>query len=207
MCAYGVAWNESAPVGSTTDASTIDTEIQNLKVSIRERMNNILHSTGDWGTDSEEPKLVDIAALAGTPVVALVYASGALTLADSTALILLWNSETLDTATLHSTSTDTGRFTIITAGYYRLVASIQVEAGSAAADIALRLRKNGVNIRIVNTPVIASDNTTLYINEVVLAAAADYYDLQMHQTSGQAMNIGYGANGSMFSIEKLNGTT
>lgn len=207
MCAYSVAWNEDAPVGSTTDASTIDTEIQNLKTSIRERMNNILHSTGDWGTDGEEPKLVDIAALAGTPVVASVYSSGALTLETGVALNLLWNSEALDTATLHSTSTNTDRFTIITAGYYRLVASIQVQAGSAAGDIALRLRKNGANIRIVYTPVIASDNTSLYINEVVLAAAADYYDLQMHQTSGQAMNIGYGINGSMFSIEKLNGTT
>ena len=214
--AYTVAWNEASPAGSSTNANTIDTEFQNLKVSIRERMNDILHSTGDWGTDGEQPKVLNLAAalggpnvaqLIGTPEVAVVYAAGAQVATTGSTITLLWSSETLDTTGLHSTSTNTGRFTIITAGYYRLVASIRVVAGSAAADASLRLRKNGSDIRITEVPVIAADSMTMHINEIVLAAAADYFDLQFYQASGQSMTVTEGAGASAFSIERLNGTT
>lgn len=55
--AYAVAWNEAAPVGSSTSADTLDTELQNLKKSIRERMNDILGNV--WETDANDPKAID----------------------------------------------------------------------------------------------------------------------------------------------------
>lgn len=53
--AYGVNWDEATPVGATTSASDIDAEFQNLKISIRERMDDLI-GTGNWANDSEQPK-------------------------------------------------------------------------------------------------------------------------------------------------------
>ena len=210
MCAYTVAWNEATPAGSSTNANTIDTEFHNLKISIRERMDNILHSSGDWGTDGEEPKLVDIAALAGTPVVANLVHDANQTAGTGADLTLAWNTETLDTGGLHDTSTNNDRITIVTAGYYRIIAQIHMQAGANSADINIYLRKNGSNIRVSNTPVINGDNTQLIISEIVLAAATDYYNVIITQSSGVNMTVLGGSTGnvrSSFQIEKLNGTT
>lgn len=57
--AYSVAWNESTPVGAATLASDIDLEIRNLKVSISERMSQLV----DWDTDATDPKVLLNAAL------------------------------------------------------------------------------------------------------------------------------------------------
>lgn len=54
---YSRAWDEAAPAGSV-DANTIDTEIQNVKEDVRERMNNIVR---DWDDDSVDPKPIKIA--------------------------------------------------------------------------------------------------------------------------------------------------
>lgn len=216
--AYTVAWNASSPDGATTNASTIDTEFHDLKNSITERMNNVLLNA--WQTDANDPKTLDPAAMAtypisqlnGTPQVAVVYASGDITVTSGVGLVLLWDAETLDTGGFHSTSTNTGRLTVTTAGYYRLVTSIVVTAGSggsfAAVDVTIRFQKNGSsNIRQVYVPVIASDLTTLFMSEVVLAAADDYYEVTISQSSGVNLIVESGSSISAFSIEKLNGTT
>lgn len=207
MCAYSVAWNEATPAGSSTNASTIDTELQNLKTSIRERMNNILHSSGDWGTDSEEPKLVDIAALAGTPVVAVLYHSASQNITTTSTVNILWDSETLDTGGLHDTGSNTEDFKIVTAGYYRIVAMIAVTAGAGTDDIVLSLRKGTTVIRQITTPSTNLDKTTLTISEIVLAAVDDTYDLIVTQSSGGTAAVVGGVSNSSFQIEKLNGTT
>jgi hypothetical protein len=51
--AYGIPWDEAAPSGATTPADTIDTELQNLKISIRERIEDVIC---DWADDGVEPK-------------------------------------------------------------------------------------------------------------------------------------------------------
>lgn len=54
--AYTVGWDESAPLGSAA-ANTIDTEFQNLKLSIRERLEDTFPQ---WGNDSVDPKKVHV---------------------------------------------------------------------------------------------------------------------------------------------------
>jgi len=201
---YAIAWNEAAPLGSV-NANTLETEIQNDKKAVRERMNDLCENT--WETDANNPKTLAVSAIAGTPQVALAFSSSTLTLVSATPLILLWDSETLDTGSFHSTSTNTGRMTITTAAYYRLVGAIRVTAGANVADVTLRLKKNGTAIRVLSTPVIALDATTLYMSEVVLAAATDYYELEGEQGSGVDMSVIGGETISAFSIERINGTT
>lgn len=55
--AYGVNWNEASPIGATTPAADIDTELQNLKISIRERMNDLI-GVGNWENDGVNPKVI-----------------------------------------------------------------------------------------------------------------------------------------------------
>lgn len=44
-----IAWNESQPVGSVTAANTLDTIVQDLKISVRERMQGL--GATNWATD------------------------------------------------------------------------------------------------------------------------------------------------------------
>ena len=69
--AYNQAWDEAAPDGATTKANTIDTVIQELKKSIRERMADLLHADTSWETDADEPKKIKYSAIEDPPVIAL----------------------------------------------------------------------------------------------------------------------------------------
>ena len=53
--AYSIPWDEAGPSGATTPADTIDTELQNLKISIRERIESVIC---DWSDDSVDPKVL-----------------------------------------------------------------------------------------------------------------------------------------------------
>lgn len=206
MCAYSIAWNESSPAGASTNASTLDTELQDLKKSVRERMNNLCENV--WETDGNDPKTLAVSAIAGTPDLAVVYASGNLTVTSGVTLTVLWNTETIDTGALHSTSTNTGRFTIVTAAYYRITASILIVIGASSGDASVFLRKNGSVIRGATVrAVISSETIDLTVSEIVLAAASDYYDVIVDQDTGVNATIIGGVTKSSFQIERINGTT
>lgn len=53
--AYSIPWDEADPPGATTPADTIDTELQELKVSIRERIEDVIP---DWSNDAVDPKTI-----------------------------------------------------------------------------------------------------------------------------------------------------
>jgi hypothetical protein len=54
---YSIAWDEAAPIGASVAAADLDTELQNLKKSIRERMNDLV-GAGNWENDSVNPKVL-----------------------------------------------------------------------------------------------------------------------------------------------------
>lgn len=54
---YQIPWEESEPVGAITPAETIDTELQELKISVRERMDDLI-GAGNWEDDNVDPKQV-----------------------------------------------------------------------------------------------------------------------------------------------------
>ncbi|MEE8113333.1 MAG: hypothetical protein V3T23_03155 [Nitrososphaerales archaeon] len=221
---YSIVWDNTTPVGSSTNANTIDTELQNLKTSIQERMNNLTKNT--WETDANDPKTLDptamgtgafpaavtlpIAGLTGTPQVAHVFNSTEPSVLTGTPLILPWNSETLDTGSFHDNSTNNSRLTITDAGYYRIAFTIQVLSGAAAAPIQynLELFKNGSTLGLTaDEHPDATADITRYRSVIVLAAAADYYEVRFSQSSGNTWTVRSGTHLSYFEIEKLNGTT
>ena len=61
-CPLSVPWDEASPSGATTPADTIDTELQNLKISIRERLEDIIPG---WSDDTICPKVLGGKGIAG----------------------------------------------------------------------------------------------------------------------------------------------
>ena len=60
--AYSETWDNSAPDGSVVLANTLDTEIQDLKKAITERMNDLV-GAGNWENDAVDPKLIQQVAI------------------------------------------------------------------------------------------------------------------------------------------------
>ena len=73
-----------------------------------------------------------------------VYNSGSQTVAPS--LAVLFNSEDYDTDGMHSTSTNTGRLTAVTAGIYTAGFNGRLQAIAAGAHVDTWLEKNGTAI-------------------------------------------------------------
>ena len=70
--AYTQIWDNSTPNGAIVQAATLDTEIQNLKKAITERMNDLVGAT-NWETDAVDPKLIQPGAIDSASFVYGVY--------------------------------------------------------------------------------------------------------------------------------------
>lgn len=206
--AYSISWDESSPAGASTQAATIDTELQQLKQSVRERMNDLLDSSTVWETDGDNPKLLDVTALAGTPKAAHAGTNTGLSIPDGSITALAYAQEVFDTGTFHDNSTNNTRMTIAIAGYYRLSANVGLVSGSSAGAASVTIRKGGSSGLVTNIAVFGTvENQTIAISVIVLAAATDYYEVTVLQNTGQTFTSLNGNANCNFMIEKLDGTT
>ena len=207
--AYTRTWDEAAPTDSDA-ASTIDDLFRNLKIDIRERMNDIL--SNDWATDGDDPKTLDARAFAGTPQVAVVYTNAAFPIPDGVLTVIDFVGETLDTSNptteFHSNSVNPSRLTIETAAYYRITASIQVTSGTSTTVASIHIRKNGTTIALTRTAFESGVVSTkqMFVTYIDLAADDDYYEIALIQNSGDAWVTLDIATKAYFMIEKLAGT-
>jgi hypothetical protein len=126
---------------------------------------------------------------------ARVYNSGALSIANSTATALTFDSERYDTDTCHSTSSNTSRLTATTAGKYHIGGAIDW----AANDTGIRqcyVRLNGSTIIAVQTTnnTGAGNNCQMVVGTIYDLSATDYVELIALQTSGGSLNVAANAN-------------
>ena len=189
--AYAIAWNEATPVGASVNASTIDTELQNLKKSIRERMNDVLAGGSggtDWETDATNPKRL----LLGQPRVR-VGKSADQAIANSTSTVVSWNQESFDVGGLHDNSTNNSRLTIPAdeAGVYMVGVSIPWDASTTGYRQA-DLKKNGTTAELS----IVATNTTgavFTVQSIVYPlqtlVATDYLEIEVVQNSSGSLDI------------------
>lgn len=132
----------------------------------------------------------------GRFVGARAYNSGNLTIATATATVLTLDSERWDTDTIHSTSSNTGRLTCNTAGYYAIWGSVYW-AASATSYRQVNIQLNGTtNIVVVRdeTNTISSDPMMQDISTVYQLSATDYVELVVRQETGGNLNITAAAN-------------
>lgn len=177
--AYTRSWDESLPDGSE-DANTIETIIQNLKVDIRERMNDLVD---DWPNDDpQQPK-------AGFPRCELTRI-GAQLISDSTFEPITWTSEDVDQGGLYSGSgTD---ITIPTGGdgFYLVTASAQFAANATGAARYIQVQVGGAGVAAGSSSIIdASEVDHLSVSWMGALVATDVITIDVWQDSGGNLNV------------------
>ncbi len=186
--AYLVAWNEAAPIGATVTAATLDTELQNLKKSIRERMNDILQGTTSWETDATNPKKLPSHAI-GEPRVK-VTTSGTQNISTGAGQLVTWNSESYDSDGMHDNSTNSERLTVVSGedGIY-LFGCLITFASNATGVRTIAMDKNGVG-QFSSSVAPTTATTSMVVTFPPLdLVATDYVELDVSQDSGGSLLI------------------
>ena len=125
-----------------------------------------------------------------------VYNSGNLTVANATAYAIPFNSEHFDTDGLHSTSTNTSRITISTAGVYSIGGNIRCAAnGTGGRDLYILLNGTTALAQVgFNGSATTANVSQIQVHSIWKLEANDYIQLFFYQTSGGNLNIERFAN-------------
>ena len=150
--------------------------------------NTVLNPTaGGIGTAAWGDALRDAIVYLADPPHCRVYNSANISIPNNTLTALTFDSERVDTDTMHSTVTNTGRITMTTAGWYDVGASIQWPAAAAGAR-AVYLRVNGTNY-IAATRLDNAAQVDMEVSTSWQFAAGDYIEVIVFQVSGGALNV------------------
>jgi len=174
--AFTNAWDESDPPGGQ-DANTADTEIQQVKVDVRERIATVLPG---WADDLEDPKIFP-----GW----LLEKSNSIALADLTADDVEWTTELRDTAAFITVPSTTVTIPAGLDGLYIVGATMGWQiGGSGRRDFILRV--NGVAFDIDRRNAITS--VTLYnrTSRLLSLVATDALKFEVIQNSGGPQTYG-----------------
>lgn len=129
-----------------------------------------------------------------TPPCCSVSNSAGDPIANDSEEVVLWDSESFDTALMHSTVSNTGRITAPVAGKYRFTAYVAIGASATGFRYAA-LKKNGTDYLIVveeNDPS-ASRPTRLNPSRLVQMSAGDYVEVAVFQNSGGSLDVEVGS--------------
>lgn len=127
----------------------------------------------------------------------------ATTLTTAVAAVLPMDAEEADPKAMHSTSVNTSRITVATAGRYHLQGQVAFAANAVGYRTATIL-KNGVQVgqsRVMAPPTLPG---VVQVDATVTASAADYFELQASQSSGGNLATVVGA-GNTYLFARLLG--
>jgi hypothetical protein len=122
------------------------------------------------------------------------YNSAALTVANNTFTQLTFNSERHDNDGIHSTVSNTGRLTCVTAGNYVIDGGIEWAAVNTTGVRQVGIRLNGTTwLKIQQIPAL---NTVqqMSVETSYKLAATDWVELVALQTSGGNLNVNASGN-------------
>lgn len=130
-----------------------------------------------------------------------IYRSGAVSVNDSTVTAVSFDAELSDTGACHDLSTNPTRVTVPTGGGGRWMFVAQVSFSTNSTGLRLaRIKKNGSTV-IGRTllPAVAGDDTICNVAAMDFsAAAADYYEMEVYQTSGGSLALDPIDSGAIF---------
>jgi len=206
MCAYSKAWNETLPDG-TEASDTLDTLIQDLKVSIRERLEDTYPG---WSSDGEDPKLFTVPTTTSLVYGNLPSERAAVSLSSSQSIVtatptaVIWDTEDVDVGGLVDIGSQPTRITIVNAGFY--LASTHIPWGSGSGgyrQISIRPNGSGIIARaFITTPLSGSadQQSVAYLGAL---AATDYLEVIVTHTQGANINVSTASDIPAFSIYRL----
>ena len=135
-----------------------------------------------------------------------VYKSGTQSLANNTVVVVTWDSEYYDTDAIHSTASNTSRFTVPAGlgGKWELICSLSFAAATAGTYRALRLRKNGADINFFDgAPAGSTSQTSISYSNILELVATDYIEVTADQDSGGTINLSGGTGRSFLTFTKV----
>jgi len=137
----------------------------------------------------------------------LLTNNGSQTIPNNTDTYLTYNTETYDTDGYHSTSSNTGRLTIPTgkSGYYYVYSLVRWDANSSGQR-TMQITKNAAQDSmgvIEATPGGTSSYIGFHQGSIRYAAAGDYFECKVNQTSGGNLNVRANTNDCFFGIQYL----
>jgi hypothetical protein len=122
--------------------------------------------------------------------------------ANTTDVAVTWDTELFDVGGMHSTSSNTSRFTVPTGGDgLYLITTVVVFAANGTGLRRAQIRKNGAELvglsgNTVMHGVTAAGDVGVPLTAIADLAAGDYLEVYAWQSSGGALNINSGAAGS-----------
>ncbi len=124
------------------------------------------------------------------PPACSVYNSASQSIANAIDTALTAASENFDNDSLHSTTSNTSRVTIQTAGRYLVLSSVAFDA-SAAARLLTRFKVNGVTLYSTDSRKAIGGATPdqVSITRTFVFAAGDYIETIVNQNSGGALGV------------------
>lgn len=119
-----------------------------------------------------------------------VYASSSQSVSDNTPTALTANTERFDNDAMHSTSSNTSRITIQTAGRYTLSTVVRFAANATGIRL-VEFYVNATDRHFVGQHISASGVSTTIISgsQPLTFAASDYVEVRANQTSGGSLDI------------------
>lgn len=111
---------------------------------------------------------------------------------NATSTAVTWDQETFDTDAAHSTSSNTSRYTVATAGKYRCYMNIEWGGNtSGVRDVSIRV--NGVATELIQNHItgMPASNASQYLAGIVPQSliVGDYMEVYVQQTSGGALSV------------------
>jgi len=147
-----------------------------------------------WATASSSPTFVG----------AKIYNTVNQSISTGTWTSITFNSEYFDTDAFHSTSTNTSRMTIPTGkGGKYLVTSHLEFTPAASGDRRIGLAVNGTRVQYLIFTPSSSNQTAMVYSTTFDIAAGNYFELQVYQNSGGAVNVEGGSDLMDFTITYL----
>lgn len=143
------------------------------------------------GSDNSGSNRADVTVKFSTTIPsARVYRSSNQSISDATATILLFDSERYDTASLHSTVSNTGRLTAPIAGKYLITCGLEF-ASNVNGRREIRLLVNGSTIiaQDIRGGSISGITSPMMLTTVYSLAANDYVEVEVYQNRGGSLNV------------------
>jgi hypothetical protein len=131
--------------------------------------------------------------------------SGTQNINNGTWTIVTFNAEYFDTNTYHDNSTNTGRFTIGTTGYYRVDGQVAWSQSSAGIRHH-RLRKNDTDdivYRVAGCDTKSDQEFSYELSYLAYLTSGDYLTFELYQDSGGTLTVSGNPNRTNFTIEKV----
>lgn len=122
-----------------------------------------------------------------------VYNNANISVPNATNTALTYNSEWWDTDSIHSTTTNTGRLTCVTAGIYHIYGHV-VWGANSTGERKIDIRVNGTTWIASVRLTAGGSNNWMSIDTEYSLAATNYVELIAYQTSGAALIIARAAN-------------